>query len=341
MRNEGAPLFRTRITELFGIDRPILCGGLMWLADAPYVAAVARAGGLGFLSARSFADPAAFRDQLQTCRDLAGGYPFGVNLYLSRRPDENRFLDSHIDILLSEGVRCVETAGVPPGPLVSRLKRAGCMVIHKVSAVRHALSAERLGVDAIAIVGAECGGHPGLQMIGTMVQAARAAQELTVPWAVGGGIGHGSQLVAALAMGADAVLLGSRMNVAEEIWAHPSYKQRLVEATEADTRVILTRFRSTYRALDNEEARAVAALEADGVGDFEAYRPHVAGRRQREAYESGDWNRGILSMGQAVAFATAIEPVQVFLDRIMAEAGEALRRLDTVAGSGSRSASTG
>jgi nitronate monooxygenase len=324
------PPFKTRITELFGIAHPILCGGLMWLSDARYVAASVNAGGMGFITARTFPDPGAFRAELQTCRALTAGKPFGVNLYLTPREADNAFLAGHVDILLAEGVRHIETSGLPPKDLLPRLKDAGAKVMHKASTVRHALSAEKLGVDAVAVVGAECGGHPGLQLVGSIVQAPLAAERVSVPWAIGGGIGHGSQIAAALAMGADAVVIGTRMLAAAEIWARPEYKQRMISADEGSSRLIMQSFRNTYRVLDNSEAQAVAALEADKVTDFEAYKPHVAGLRQKEAYETGDWDRGVLSMGQSIAFVRASAPVAAIFEQLLTEARAAAARLNAV-----------
>jgi len=324
--------FKTRITELFGIRHPILCGGLMWLADARYVAAVVNAGGMGFITAKTFPDPERFRAELQKARELTGGQPFGVNLYISSHEDDMRLLAGHVEILLAEGVRFVETAGAPPRQLLPRLKQAGATVMHKVASVRHAVSAARLGIDAVAVVGAECGGHPGLNLIGTMVQTARAAEDLAIPLVVGGGIGHGSQILAALAMGADGVLLGTRMTVAEEIWAHPAYKQRLLAADETETRLIMASFRNTYRALDNAAARSVAELEAGGVKDFAAYQPYVLGTHAKAAYTTGDWNQGVLSVGQSVAFAREIKPVAAIYAQLLDEARQALGRIGVVAG---------
>ena len=326
------PRFRTPMTELFGIERPILAGGLMWLADANYVAAVVNAGCMGFITAKTFPDAGAFRAELQKAKDLTGGRPFGVNLYMSIHQDDTELISGHIDILLEAGVRFIETSGLPPKAVLPRLKEAGCTVMHKVASVRHALSAARMDVDAVAVVGAECGGHPGLQMIGSMVQGLKAAKSVGKPVALGGGFGHGAQLVAALALGADAILIGTRFLVADEIWAHPAYKDRLVEASETDTRVIMASFRNTYRAMDNEAARAVEALETDGVQDFDAYRPIVQGIEQKAAYETGDWNRGVLSMGQSVAFADEVKPVAEIIAQLMAEADEALGRLGEVRG---------
>lgn len=323
-------LFTTRITKLLGIRHPILCGGLMWLSDARYVAACVNAGGMGFITARTFPDPGAFRAELQKCRDLTHGRPFGVNLYATPRPADNIMLKCHTEILLAEGVRILETAGLPPTDVLPLLREAGAKVIHKVSTVRHALSAARLGVDAVAVVGAECGGHPGLQLVGTMVQTPLAAGALTLPLSVGGGIGHGSQIAAALAMGADAVTIGTRMTVAEEIWAYPTYKQRMIEADETSSRLVLASFRNTYRVLDNRDARAVADLEAKGVNDYDVYREMVSGQRQKEAYATGDWERGLLSMGQSIAFADKVEPVAAIFARLIAEARTAAARLQQV-----------
>lgn len=321
------PRFKTRITELFGIDHPILCGGLMWLSDATYVAASVNAGGMGFITARTFPDPGAFRAELQKCRSLTGGKPFGVNLYLTPREAENTFLAGHVEILLDEGVRLVETSGMPPKELLPPLKAAGAKVMHKTSTVRHALSASKLAIDAVVVVGAECGGHPGLQLIGTFVQTPLAAERIKLPFVVGGGVGHGSQIAAALAMGADAVLVGTRMLAATEISAHAAYKARMIEADESSSRLIMQSFRNTYRVLDNADARSVAELEAAGITDYERYRPFVAGLHQKHAYESGDWERGVLSMGQAIAFARKPQSVAEIYAQLLQEADAARQRL--------------
>lgn len=322
--------FKTRITELFGIDHPILCGGLMWLSDAHYVAASVNAGGMGFITARTFPDPEEFRAELRKCRALTAGKPFGVNLYLTPREADNAFIPGHVRILLEEGVRHVETSGLPPKTLLPQLREAGAIVMHKTSTVRHAVSAAKLGVDAVAIVGAECGGHPGLQLVGTFVQVPLAAERLAVPFVVGGGIGHGSQVTAALAMGADAVLLGTRMLTAAEINAHAGYKARMLEADEGSSRLVMQSFRNTYRVLDNATARSVAALETEGVQDFERYRPYVAGAEQKQAYVTGDWERGVLSMGQAIAFARKSQTVAQIYDELLQQAEAARDRLAAV-----------
>ncbi len=328
----AVPSFPTPLTRLFGIAHPILAGGLMHLADAGYVAAIVNAGCMGFISAKTFPDRQAFRSELQKARALTSGKAFGVNLYHSARGGDAELLAGHAGIALEEGVRLFETSGLPPRALLPQLKEAGARVMHKVASLRHALSAQKLDVDAVAVVGAECGGHPGLELVGSMVQAARAGQVVDRPLAVGGGFGHGSQLAAALAMGADAVLMGTRFLVCEEIGIHRAYKERLVAAGETDTRLIMSSLRNTYRAYDNATARSVETLEREGVSDFERYRPLVAGAAQKHAYETGEWESGILSLGQAVVFADRIKPAADIVAQILAEAREAMARLDSLRG---------
>jgi nitronate monooxygenase len=224
-------------------------------------------------------------------------------------------------------VRFVETAGYSPRDFMPRIKDAGIKVIHKCTTLRHAMSAERAGVDAVTILGAEAGGHPGMQMVGAMVQGALVANELTIPVVLAGGMGTGRQLTAALALGADAILLASRMIVAGEVWAHDDYKRRIIEMGAADTRVIMSIFGDNSRVIDNPDSARVAELERDGVDDYEAYRELVQGTRQREAYETGDWRRGTMSVGQACSFADTIEPVEAIIDRIIADAARARDRV--------------
>ena len=321
-------VFRTRITDLFGIRHPILCGGLFLLADARYVAAAVGVGGMGFITALSFPDdPEDFRREIRKCRTLTGGKPFGVSLAFSARPGMEDRIAPYVAIAAEERVRFVETSGGNPSRFLPILKEAGCIVMHKVPAVRYAETAQRMGVDAICVVGAEAGGHPGIYMVGNMVQAALAARTLTLPLAIGGGMGTGSHLVTALAMGADAILVGSRMLAAREIWAHPAYKERVIGASENDTRVVMQIFRDNHRVLDNEAARAVAALEAAGERDFAAYRALVSGRSTRMAYETGDLSRGMIDLGPAVAFVTESETVEAIFDRLIDEAVAAADRV--------------
>jgi len=321
-------IFKTRITELFGIAHPILCGGLFLLADARYVAAAVNAGCMGFITALSFRDnPEDFRREIRKCRELTDDRPFGVSVAFSARPGADDRLAPYIDIIVKEKVRFVETSGGNPSRFLNALKDAGCIVMHKVPAVRYALSVEKMGVDAIAVVGGEAGGHPGIYMIGNIIQSATAADAIRLPLAVGGGMGTGRHLVTALAMGADAILVGSRMLTASEIWAHDAYKQRIVAAGELDTRVVMKTFRSNHRILDNETARRVEDMESRGIRDFEAYRPVVSGSVTRRAYETGDVSKGMIDLGPAAVFAREIKPLAEIVDQLIDEAVQSADRV--------------
>jgi nitronate monooxygenase len=321
-------IFKTRITELFNIPHPILCGGLQWLADARYVAAVVNAGGMGFITCMSFPDdPEAFRREVQKCKDLTGGKPFGVSVPISRRLGANDRLNPYLDIIVDEGVRFIETSGDSPERLLPRLKAAGCIVIHKAPGIRYALSAQQLPVDAITVVSAEGGGHPGTLMVPQIIQGPLAADALSKPLALAGGMSTGRHLISALAMGADAILMGSRMVVAEEIWAHRAYKEHVVGIDENANRVVMKTFRNHHRVLDNETSRAVEQLELQGIQDFAQYQPHVDGELARQAYASGNFNRGMIDMGPSGVFAREIKPVEAIIDEILDEASLARQRV--------------
>lgn len=318
----------TPITEMFGIRLPIVAGGLMWLSDARYVAAASRAGILGFITAASFPEPQALRDEIRRCRDLCEGGPFGVNVSMLPKLVPGERTQAVFELIAEEGVRFVETSGRSPEAYLPMLKAAGIRVLHKVPAVRYAVKAQSLGVDAVAIVGAECGGHPGMDMVGSIVNAAWAREQLHIPYLIGGGIGCGSQVTAALAMGAAGVVVGTRFTVAEEIWAHDDYKRRLVQAQPTDTTLLMHTVRNTVRALRNETTDAVQAIEASQPGvTIQDLLPLVAGRIGRQAYETGDTRHGVLSAGHALAFTDRIEPLAAIVQRMQAEMQAAVQRI--------------
>lgn len=314
-----APLFSNRVTDLFGTKLPVVAGGLMWLADADYVAAAGRAGIIGFITAASHSSTASLRDEIAKCQDLVEGKPFGVNISMLPAPSPSERIEETLDLILEAGVRFVETSGRTPEPYLPSLHAAGVKVLHKASSIRHALKAQAIGVDAVSVVGAECGGHPGVDLIGTMVQGALAGRAFDIPVLLGGGIGTGAQVLAALALGVDGVTIGTRFLVAEEIWAHPHYKEALVRASAADTQLIMQSVRNTVRAFKNETTAAVLELERVQGGDFELLRPHVAGVVGRKVYETGDSSHGAVSLGQAIGFADRVEPLYEIVQRIEAE----------------------
>ncbi|WP_212523481.1 nitronate monooxygenase [Actibacterium sp. MT2.3-13A] len=322
------PALETALTRTFGLRLPVIAGGLMWLSDARYVAAGARAGILSFLTAASFPDPDDLRREIARCRDMAAGRPFGVNVSMLPKLVPGERTADVFRLIADAGVRVVETSGRNPEPYLPILKDAGITVIHKVPGVRYALKAQSVGVDMVSIVGAECGGHPGMDLVGSMVNLALAERRLAIPFLIGGGIGAGSQIVAALAAGAAGVVIGTRFLAADEIGAHPDYKSAMVAATERDTALSMASLRNTIRTLRNETTEIVAQLEAgDPDIGIEALMPYVAGAIGRRAYETGDVSRGMLSAGQSLGLLDRAEPLAATIATLEAEAAAALARL--------------
>ena len=322
------PVFKTRITELYGIRLPVIASGLMWLATPEYVGAAVNAGLMGFMTAASFKNVDAMRAGIRRCREITGGKPFGVNIMIRVSRDGTDRVTPLIDAVIEEGVRFVETAGNNPEAYIQRFKDAGIKVLHKVPGVRYAKKAESLGVDAVTVVGAEAGGHPGVEPVGTMVAAAAAARSIKIPLIVAGGLGTGEQLVAALALGADGVAMGTRFLVSEEVWADRRYKERLLAAKETDTTLLLQSMRNTQRALKTDHVAMIQQLEKDQPGDTAAILPHIMGTNAHAAYSTGEYEKAMLSCGQGVIFADKIEPFAAIVDRIEAEARAALARID-------------
>ncbi|MGH1414972.1 MAG: NAD(P)H-dependent flavin oxidoreductase [Pelagimonas sp.] len=324
-------VLNTELTRRFGLRLPVLAGGLMWLADADYVAAAAHAGGIGFLTAASFPEDDALRCEISRARDLCAGKAFGVNVSMLPKLVPGDRTDTVFRIAAEEGVKVIETSGRNPEPYMPLLRELGLTVIHKVPAVRYALKAQSVGVDMVAIVGAECGGHPGLDMIGSFVNAAMAGRDLDIPFLIGGGVGHGSQIVAALAMGAAGVVMGTRLLVAEEINAHPNYKHAIAHASERDTALTMSSVRNTVRTLANETTEAVTQLETDNPGvTISELMPLVSGKIGRKAYETGDVSKGLLSAGHALGLANAVTPMAEIFDHLEQEALAALGRINDI-----------
>lgn len=320
--------WRTRITELFGTRWPLLAGGLMWLSDARYVAAVVNAGAMGFMTARSFASLDEFDAQLARCSELTGQRAFGVNLTLSGRAQANAVVDEQLTHALRAGVRHFETVGPSPQRLFERIHAAGGVVIHKCAAVAHAIKAQDAGADAIALVGMEAGGHPGTNPLPAAMLCAQALDQLHVPLAWGGGIGTARQVAAALAMGCEAVLVGTRLLACDEVTIHPSYRERLLASDSKDSVVVLRSTGNPWRVLDNATAREVAALEQAGASSYEDFGALVLGVTGRDgAYRGGDPEQGLLSLGPAIGFVAQPQSVKQAIESLMHGVPQQLRRI--------------
>jgi nitronate monooxygenase len=312
--------FRTRITELLGIDYPIVQGGMRWAARAPLAAAVSNAGGLGTISAHTQPTRAALAAEIAHTRELTDK-PFGVNLTIL--PANTGFdYDGYVAAIIEGGVRAVETAGGNPAKYIEPLKRAGIRVIHKCTTVRHALKAEQLGADAVSIDGFECAGHPGEDDIPALVLIPAAAAKLRIPILACGGFADGRGLIAALALGAEGVNMGTRFLLTRESPLHPNLKARLLEASERDTVLIGRSYGDSSRVLRNSVSAQVLELEKQGGANHHSLAPFINAGRWMKAMAEGDVDGGTIPVGMVVGLIRDAPGCQELIERIVAEARE-------------------
>ncbi len=315
---------KTRITELFGVDYPIIQGGMMWVSRAELVAAVSNAGGLGILSALTFPSPEELAAEIKRTRELTDK-TFGVNITLlpTLRPKD---IDGYFDVVIKGGIKVVETAGRSPEPYMERLKVAGVKVIHKCTAVRFARKAERIGCDAVSIDGFECAGFPGEEDITSLILIPLTADTLEIPVVASGGFGDGRGLVAALALGAEGVNMGTRFMATQESPVHARVKEWLVQASERDTVLLLRSLRNTERILRNPAAEKVLEMEKQGA-TLEELAPFITGKEGEKLLETGDLDKGLLGVGQVVGLIHDIPTVKQLIDGIVHEAEEVASHL--------------
>ncbi len=314
---------KTRITQLLGIRYPIIQGGMQWVGTAELASAVSNAGGLGVLTALTQPTPEALAREIARCREMTD-QPFGVNLTIlpsAKPPPYEAYLDAAID----SGVRVLETAGNSPVAFIEKAKRGHMRIVHKCTSVRHALSAERNGVDAVSIDGFECAGHPGEDDVAGLVLIPLATRALRIPVIASGGIADGRGLAAALALGAEGVNMGTRFCATLEAPIHEDIKRALVNAGERDTQLIFRTFRNTGRVLKNAISDQVVATERRPGGcEFAEIHPLVAGQRGRAALHSGDVDGGLVWAGQVVGLVNDVPSCEALVQRMVAECQEAL-----------------
>jgi NAD(P)H-dependent flavin oxidoreductase YrpB (nitropropane dioxygenase family) len=318
--------FKTKITELLGIEHPILSGGMQWISRAELAVAVANAGGLSFMTAESFETPEDLRAEIKKVRSLTDK-PFGVNISMVPEFGLPERTLKFCEVVCREGVKVVETAGRSPEPLMPQLKEAGIKVIHKLTSVRHALSAQRLGVDAVTLVGFGSGGHVGNDNVASFVLIPKAVAALDIPVIAGGAICNGRGFLAALAMGAEAVLMGTAFMMTKECPVHQNIKERLVQTTETDTTLLLATIKNPVRCIKNKLADECLAIEEKGA-TLEEIIKTVAGGKGQVAYHTGDPDAAPISCGQIAGLITQIRTVQEVIDNIISEASELLDRLN-------------
>ncbi len=310
---------KTRITELFGIRHPIIQGGMHFVGFAELAAAVSNAGGLGIITGLTQKTPALLANEIARCRDMTD-QPFGVNLTFLPAVNPPDY-PGYVKAIIDGGVKAVETAGNNPQKWLPALKDAGIKVIHKCTSVRHALKAEAIGCDAVSVDGFECGGHPGEDDIPNFILLPRAAEELRVPFVASGGMADGRSLVAALALGAEGMNMGTRFMATQEAPIHDNVKQALVAASELDTRLIMRALRNTERVLNNAATERVIEKEKKlgAAIRFEDILPELAGVYPR-IMQQGEMDAGVWSCGMVAGLIRDVPTVKDLIERIMAEA---------------------
>ena len=322
---------KTRITELFGIEHPIIQGGMHYVGLAELAAAVSNAGGLGIITGLTQRTPELLAKEIARCREMTDK-PFGVNLTFlpSVNPPD---YPGYVKAIIDGGVKAVETAGNNPQKWLPALKEHGIKVIHKCTSVRHALKAEAIGCDAISVDGFECGGHPGEDDVPNFILLPRAAEELKVPFVASGGMADGRSLVAALALGAEGINMGTRFIATQEAPVHENVKKAIVAATELDTRLVMRPLRNTERVLTNAAVERLLQKERDiGPGiKFEDILPEVAGVYPR-IMQGGEMEAGAWSCGMVAGLIDDVPTVKELIDGIMAQANAIINeRLASIA----------
>jgi NADH:quinone reductase (non-electrogenic) len=312
---------KTRITEMLGIRYPIIQGGMMWVGRAELASAVSNAGGLGILTALTQPTPEALVKEIERCRTMTD-QPFGVNLTILPSATPPPY-EAYLDALIDSGIKILETAGNNPKEFIAKAKAAGVKIIHKCTAVRHALSAERNGVDAVSIDGFECAGHPGEDGVGCLILFAAAARKLKIPLIGSGGIADGYTMAAALATGVEGVNMGTRFCATREAPIHDNIKQLLVEKTERDTNLIFRTLHNTGRVLKTPVSDEVIAIEnRPGGCEFNDIHHLVAGAKGREALETGDYSKGLIWAGQTVGLIDDVPTCAELIQRMVRECRE-------------------
>ncbi|TDG14733.1 nitronate monooxygenase [Seongchinamella unica] len=316
---------KTRITEMLGIEHPIIQGGMMWVGRAELASAVSNAGGLGIITALTQPTPEDLVKEIARCRDMTDK-PFGVNLTILpsiNPPPYEEYAQAAVD----SGIKVIETAGRSPQDFMPLFNEAGIKVIHKCTSVRHSLKAQSIGCAAVSVDGFECAGHPGEDDITNLVLLPLAASRLSIPMVASGGIGTGTQMAAAFALGAEAVNMGSRFVATQEAPVHENMKQAMVEGDERQTTLMFRSLRNTARVFRNSVSEEVVRIEAQpGDTDFSDLQPLVSGARGRErCIEAGDVDDGIWTVGQVMGLIDDIPTCEELIQRMVAECESVIR----------------
>ncbi|GIR19485.1 nitronate monooxygenase family protein [Gammaproteobacteria bacterium] len=311
-------MLKTRITDLFGIEHPVIQGGMQWVGYAELVSAVSNAGALGILTALTQPTPEDLTKEIARTREMTDK-PFGVNLTVLPTINPPPY-EEYAQAIVGSGVKIVETAGRSPEPFMELFKEYDVKVIHKCTSVRHALKAQSVGVSAITIDGFECAGHPGEDDIPSLVLLPQAAEALDVPVAGCGGFSDAKSLVAALALGGEAIVMGTRFMATKEAGIHQNVKDKMTEADELSTNLMFRTMHNTARVFKNSISDQVVEIESSGSATFEDVKDLVAGQRGRVVFEEGDLEHGIWSAGISVARVKDVPSCQEMVSRLVSDA---------------------
>lgn len=311
-------MFKTRFTEAFGIEHPIVQGGMQWVGTAELVSAVANAGALGFITALTQPTPEDLTKEIARTREMTDK-PFGVNLTILPTLKPVPY-DEYRDAIIASGIKIVETAGYNPAPHLPAFKDAGVKVIHKCTSVRHCVKAESIGCDAVSVDGFECAGHPGEDDIPALILVPCAADKVNIPMIASGGYGDARGLVAALALGADGINMGSRFMATVEAPIHENVKRQMVANDERSTNLIFRTLRNTARVAKNSISEEVVEIEKKGNATIDDIAHLVAGKRGKVVLENGDMEHGIWSAGMVQGLIHDIPTVAELIERIVTEA---------------------
>ena len=311
-------MLKTRITDLFGIEHPVIQGGMQWVGYAELVSAVSNAGALGILTALTQPTPEDLTKEIARTREMTDK-PVGVNLTVLPTINPPPY-EEYAQAIVGSGVKIVETAGRSPEPFMELFKEYDVKVIHKCTSVRHALKAQSVGVSAITIDGFECAGHPGEDDIPSLVLLPQAAEALDVPVAGCGGFSDAKSLVAALALGGEAIVMGTRFMATKEAGIHQNVKDKMTEADELSTNLMFRTMHNTARVFKNSISDQVVEIESSGSATFEDVKDLVAGQRGRVVFEEGDLEHGIWSAGISVARVKDVPSCQEMVSRLVSDA---------------------
>ena len=313
-------MLKTRITDLFGIEHPVIQGGMQWVGYAELVSAVSNAGALGILTALTQPTPEDLVKEIERTRGMTDK-PFGVNLTVLPTINPPPY-EEYAQAIVGSGVKIVETAGRSPEPFMELFKEYDVKVIHKCTSVRHALKAQSVGVSAITIDGFECAGHPGEDDIPSLVLLPQAAEALDVPVAGCGGFSDAKSMVAALALGGEAIVMGTRFMATKEAGIHQNVKDKMTEADELSTNLMFRTMHNTARVFKNSVSDQVVDIESTGTASFEDVKDLVAGQRGRVVFEEGDLEHGIWSAGISVARVKDVPTCKEMVSRLVSDAEE-------------------